>query len=132
MSLRPGEALLSGLAGAAEDRRDGTPRMTGPARRGDSMTQMGVGLVAGVAGGGDLQQGMRVGQGRRLGALAESGTPPVAGLAEGKLPVTDGGEDLAAGAGARVAARPGQPRRQQALDTRRVLAGGRHDRPPTA
>ena len=45
--------------------------------------------------------------------------------AQGDLPVADGGQDLAVRAGAGVVARPGQPGRQQVLDTRRVaLAAG--------
>ena len=56
---------------ALQDRCDGAPRVPGLPGRLDGVPQRRAGLLAGVAGGGDLEQGVRVGQPRGRGALAE-------------------------------------------------------------
>src|SRR5258708_33430751 len=83
---------------------------------GDGAAQWRCGVLAGVAGGGNLEQDVRVGQPDGRGALAEAGASLVAAGAQGDLPVTDAGQGLAIRADGGVVAGAGQPRWQDGGD----------------
>src|SRR5258708_39780001 len=76
---------------------------------GDGAAQWRCGVLAGVAGGGNLEQDVRVGQPDGRGALAEAGASLVAAGAQGDLPVTDAGQGLAIRADGGVVAGAGRP-----------------------
>src|SRR5258708_22051093 len=83
---------------------------------GDGAAQCRCGVLAGVAGGGDLEQDVRVGQRDGRGALAEAGASLVAAGAQGDVPVADAGQGLAIRADGGVVAGAGQPGCQDGVD----------------